>query len=128
MLSAEATSSVRVITVDGPIAVTSASSACGSSASAAPASEPRPLKVGRIWIGAVGGIETGAIDKVTPAALAPKLTVMLLHAPATAAGNGMVKLTVPVGLGWINLSKETPPVRLSTPPIAAVVASCTVTG
>ncbi len=50
-------------------------------------------------MGGVGGTETGAIDKVTPEAPAPKFTVMLLHAPATAAGSGMVKLTVPVGLG-----------------------------
>src|SRR6516162_10301025 len=99
MPRAAATSSVRVITVDGPIAVTTASSTCGRSASAAPASAPSPLNVGRIWMGGVGGTETGAIDSVTPAALAPKFTVMLLHALATAAGSGMVKLIEPVGLG-----------------------------
>ena len=50
-------------------------------------------------MGGVGGFETGAIDSVTPDAQAPKFTVMLLHAPAIAAGSGMVKATVPVGLG-----------------------------
>src|ERR1035437_10835845 len=110
------------------MAATAASRTWGSRASAAPASAPRPLKVGRIWIGGVAGVETGVSERVTPDALAPKATVRPLQAPGRTAGSGIVKPTEPVELGCISLSNATPPERLRTPPLAAVEASAPSTG
>ena len=129
MSRALATSRVRVAIVEGPMAVTAASRTWGRRASAAPARAPSPLKVGRIWMGGVAGVLTGATERATPAVLTPKATVTWLQGPGRVAGDGgMVRATEPVGLGCKVASKATPPVRSRTPPMGAVVASWSLTG
>jgi hypothetical protein len=77
-------------------------------------SEPSPLKVGSIWIGAM---PCGATERLMPEAPTPKVMVTEGHVPV----RGVVSEIVPPGLTWRRLSMDAVSERASTPPMGAVV-------